>query len=49
MILKSSKDLSDVQPKDRLNCKVVSADGQTELPTHNIEIPFNTSIENFGI
>jgi hypothetical protein len=48
-ILKSSKDLSDVQPEDGLNCKVVSADGWTELPTHNIEIPFDTSIENFGI
>jgi hypothetical protein len=49
-ILKSSKDLSGIQPEKGLDHKVVSAaDGWTELPAHNIVLPFDTSIEDFGI
>lgn len=48
-ILKSDKDLSDVEPTERLNRKEVSADGWTELPAHKIALPFDNSGEKFGV
>lgn len=48
-ILRSAKNLSGIRPEKGLNHKVVSADGWRELPPHNIVIPFDTSIKDFGI
>lgn len=48
-VLKSGEDLSGVEPEKGLGHKVVSSKGWTELPSHNIEIPFDTSKTDFGI
>ncbi|KAF2761261.1 hypothetical protein EJ05DRAFT_497810 [Pseudovirgaria hyperparasitica] len=48
-ILKSDKDLSGVEPTKGLNHKEVTADGWTELSTHRIPLPFDKSLENFGV
>jgi len=48
-VLKSDKDLSDIEPTEGLNRKEVSADGWTELHTHRISLPFDNSIKNFGV
>jgi hypothetical protein len=48
-ILKSSKDLSNIEPTKGLNRKEVTVDGWTELPNHRIALPFDHSRENFGV
>ncbi len=48
-ILKSDKDLSGIEPTKGLNHKEVTADSWTELPSHRIALPFDNSIENFGV
>ncbi|KAE9986994.1 hypothetical protein EG328_004126 [Venturia inaequalis] len=48
-ILKSDKELSGIEPTKGLNHKEVTADGWTELPTHRITLPFDSSLRNFGV
>jgi hypothetical protein len=48
-ILKSDKDLSGIEPNQGLNHKEDIVDGWTELPTHQITLPFDNSIRNFGV
>ena len=48
-ILKSNKDLSDEELQEGLERKIVSGDGWTPLPIRTIELPFNSSIKDFGV
>lgn len=48
-ILKSDRDLSGVELTKGLDRKEVSVDGWTELPSHKISLPFNTSFRNFKL
>ena len=48
-ILKSDKDLSGIEPTKGLNHKEVTADGWVQLPIHRIPLPFDNSLENFGV
>ena len=48
-ILESDKDLPDVAFTKGLNRREISADGWTELPAHKIFLPFNNSIQIFGV
>jgi len=48
-ILKSMMDLSNMDVDEEVGHKVVSTEDWTELPARNIELPFNTALEDFGI